>query len=177
MKRKFVAACRVAPWALLWIVAGGCTGDPAVRAPLEPAALTGCLTDELCRTSQDCVEKGLCSADNCACAAAKDSDCKGSRVCQWFGRCYAATGWCVAAKDEDCRASDGCAWDGACTLGPDALCVATSSVDCQASSQCQVDGACTLAGDRCMAGKGSDCAQAEICKRYGKCKPDSGYCR
>ncbi len=52
-------------------------------------------TDEDCRRSTDCSEKGLCRWDGHTCSALQDTDCAAAQACLKEKRCTARDGQCV----------------------------------------------------------------------------------
>jgi hypothetical protein len=78
-------------------------------------------------------------------------------------------------EQEDCFA---CTTTGFCGSRPDGSCYLVSELDCKNSEFCQWYGWCSSNGERCIAGKTTDCQQSSNCATEGKCGLDkaSGVC-
>ena len=134
--------------------------------------------DKDCLASEFCGYEGLCTVgDNGACIARSDDSCHRSKRCAEVGTCTAKDGACVAANDEDCRRSQKCKTDGRCSLSGandfSVWCKRAKSGIHTPSDTFALDGPgprpCI---DHCGVGGPEDCAQSEVCKTQGRCKPE-----
>jgi|GEM_PF-1547884 len=130
------------------------------------------LTDNDCKQSQDCTEKGLCKRDGDRCVL---DTCQGT-PCTQYGRCGERTfkyfnklvRMCAPTSKLDCSASQGCRENGACQINNDG-CVPLGLEDCMKSNRCRQKGACRLKAGKCQVLEAVDCSKSTDCTEKGLC--------
>lgn len=131
------------------------------RGHAECAA--SCSETTFCKRDGDCATmgEGLCGAGTAA-------DCEQSEGCRLDGRCALVGGACQATA-EICAAWEGCRFDGRCEVEAGVCRIASGA--CERSIPCEKLGGCSESTtfEGCGVGKKADCAQSEVCKRYGWC--------
>lgn len=184
--------------AMISVASCAASSDPPFCEPgLDCAAATA----DHCAAGREARLYGRSAFSGGTCVADDDDACAASMVtCRLWGQCHAppeghrptgcaaeadrdfvasrdprcAVGTCVAATDEGCQGARVCLVEGRCRAA-DGVCVADAE-RCRASELCESIGWCSLMGTRCGAASQDDCAQAEICRRYGKCHQSRGSC-
>lgn len=121
---------------------------PQVHADAPPQSADAAMPALDC--SDTCKALGWCVPVGQACAATADTDCDTAWICQLEGKCVAKAGKCVLGNDKGCKALPGCKGKGLCTWN-------------------KTKGACVALWD-------ADCAESDVCKVAGKCKPVNGAC-
>jgi hypothetical protein len=79
-----------------------------------------------------------------------DQDCRLSSFCRERGQCTLVGDRCEARTDADCASADGCHDDGACKL-IGGTCQAGDVEACRASRGCRERGRCKHVGYQCLA--------------------------
>lgn len=133
--------------------------------------------DASCRTQEQCLREGRCSASNGVCVAGSDQDCLQSRFCLSLGLCHEQKGHCIAASDDDCKRSSQCKDSGFC-LAYEGNCVAPTGPVCRQSQSCSKEGRCFLSPqkDSCIALRLEDCEKSTQCKDAARCQLSNGSC-
>lgn len=90
----------------------------------------------------DCQVTGACaSLPGRPCVAISQEDCRASSICRDRGKCSLSLGLCVAGGDEDCRKSRWCSEYGHCSLTIEG-CLPGSDKDCAQSAVCTTHNLC-----------------------------------
>ncbi|MCB9638417.1 MAG: hypothetical protein H6727_05850 [Myxococcales bacterium] len=139
-------------------------------------------TDEECKKSEECYQKGRCTAEGTQCVATTDADCRASRFCRNVGECSVANGVCIATKDLDCRESIQCKEAKRCivsagecvVLNPGYCRNDTSNIRCKTHGECSLDSRNNVCSPR----TDSDCSNSDVCRVSGFCSVNdsSGTC-
>jgi hypothetical protein len=77
--------------------------------------VVSCQSDDACRETCNCQQRGLCGREGKSCKATEPEHCLKSDVCRIWGHCTVREGACVAGRNEDCFASENCKKAGRCT--------------------------------------------------------------
>ncbi len=158
-------------------------------------------TDEQCRRSRPCADRGMCTASGRGCLATRHADCRRAKLCRTAGRCFASPGECIARRNEDCAQSEGCRREGKCAAEngrcrPDAdehceqseKCRKEGSCEhrsgacrvteehCSRSEACRIDGRCAVKENRCVPANDGDCAKSSKCRSAGLCGKRGSSC-
>lgn len=154
-------------------------------------------SDEDCRSASACTARGACRRWTDNQSAECSASCADTTFCKQHGRCTPMTaGLCGSGQARDCERSEACRLDGRCAL-IDGVCQATAEI-CAKWDGCSFDGRCSVVAGECRLTQGScgqtipcaklgacsastefegcgvgshtDCAQSEVCGKYGWCR-------
>ena len=139
----------------------------------------------MCQLSEECLLYGKCTLEQGICIRSA-SGCKTSLLCKLFGRCAYSKGACIANQDEQCQRSQECREHQVCQLDRHTESCRQSPPQVSCIQPCALQGKCTIqtladaqgqeTGQRCITRSNQECAQAEICKKYGQCTAVNGRC-
>ena len=144
------------------------------------------LTEEDCRKSLQCEQKGLCLLESQKCVIGTADDCKNSRFCYDLGLCSLdkENGRCAAFTEAECRASTQCKTRRRC-IASDGLCVEITPGWCRRRMNdegnptlCKTLGACAFdsTNQTCNVRNEKDCVASDACHSDGRCSISSGRC-